>query len=95
MVIPFVQGLGLNEQELEMRSILVRVQQVWQMSWGNVLETMSNEHCKCELAQELVKASVQNRSRQQATSTEEQTQVNTITHANDQNLTREVIFSQL
>jgi len=44
------QGLGLNEQELEMRSILVRVQQ------------------------ELVKASVQNRSRQQATSTEEQTQ---------------------
>jgi len=43
------QGLGLNEQELEMRSILVRVQQ------------------------ELVKASVQNRSRQQATSTEEQT----------------------
>jgi len=42
------QGLGLNEQELEMRSILVRVQQ------------------------ELVKASVQNRSRQQATSTEEQ-----------------------
>jgi len=44
------QGLGLNEQELEMRSILVRVQQ------------------------ELVKASVQNRSRQQATSTKEQTQ---------------------
>jgi len=43
------QGLGLNEQELEMRSILVRVQQ------------------------ELVKASVQNRSRQQATSTGEQT----------------------
>jgi len=43
------QGLGLNEQELEMRSILVRVQQ------------------------ELVKASIKNRSRQQATSTEEQT----------------------
>jgi len=49
------QGLGLNEQELEMRSILVRVQQ------------------------ELVKASVQNRSRQQATSTEEQTQASPMT----------------
>jgi len=49
------QGLGLNEQELEMRSILVRVQQ------------------------ELVKASVQNRSRQQATSTEEQTQAPSLT----------------
>jgi len=49
------QGLGLNEQELEMRSILVRVQQ------------------------ELVKASVQNRSRQQATSTEEQTQAPSMT----------------
>jgi len=49
-VVVHSQGLGLNEQELEMRSILVRVQQ------------------------ELVKASVQNRSRQQATSTEEQTQ---------------------
>ena len=41
LVIALVQGLGLNEQELEMRSILVRVQQVWLMSWGNVLGTMS------------------------------------------------------
>ena len=40
LVTSFVQGLGLNEQELEMRSILVRVQQVWLMSWGNVLKTM-------------------------------------------------------
>ena len=41
LVIALVQGLGLNEQELEMRSILVRVQQVWLMSWGNVLKTMN------------------------------------------------------
>jgi len=54
------QGLGLNEQELEMRSILVRVQQ------------------------ELVKASVQNRSRQQATSTEEQTQASPTTKEGDE-----------
>ena len=69
----------MNEQELEMRSILVRVQQVCLMSWGNVLETMSIVSVikfLMELAQELAKASVQNRSRQQATSTEEQTQVN-------------------
>jgi len=54
------QGLGLNEQELEMRSILVRVQQ------------------------ELVKASVQNRSRQQATSTGEQTQAPPTTKEGDE-----------
>jgi len=54
------QGLGLNEQELEMRSILVRVQQ------------------------ELVKASVQNRSRQQATSTGEQTKAPPTTKEGDE-----------
>ena len=34
LLICLIQGLGLNEQELEMRSILVRVQQVLKITFS-------------------------------------------------------------